>query len=96
MSRDKQIEEMAREIPKANCIHEPCDECKWCGCANDEAYCTDYLIAEHLYNAGYRKAEDVAREMLADLKSVGIDEWRYPIIAELKKKYTESEKDNDK
>lgn len=34
------------------------------------------------------KAE-VAKEIFAELKTVMIDEWRYPIIAELKKKYLE-------
>ena len=40
-------------------------------------------------DAGYRKASDVAREIFEELKSAGLDEWRYPIIAQLKKKYTE-------
>ena len=39
---------------------------------------------------GYRKASDVARDIIDILKSAGIDEWRYPVIAELKKKYTQS------
>ena len=43
--------------------------------------------AEVLYNAGYRKQSEVAREIFAELKKVMIDEYRYPIIAELKKKY---------
>ena len=38
---------------------------------------------------GWVKAEEIFEQ----LKSAGLDEWRYPIIAELKKKY-ESEKDN--
>ena len=37
------------------------------------------------------KASDVAEEIFAELKKVMMDEYRYPIIAELKKKYTEGE-----
>ena len=32
---------------------------------------------------------EVAREILELLKSAGIDKWRYPVIAEIEKKYTE-------
>lgn len=52
-------------------------------------------LAELLVDKGYCKASEVAEEIIGILKSVGIDEWRYPVIAEIKKKYTESEKDND-
>ena len=41
------------------------------------------LMAEH--------DRELAREIIEELKKVMIDEYRYPIIAELKKKYTESE-----
>lgn len=55
----EQIEEMAQfmaVISHLECGRKPCEECKWCGCERiEEADCTDYLIAEHLYNAGYRK-----------------------------------------
>lgn len=47
------------------------------------------LRAENLYDKGYRKASEVAREIIDTLKSAGIDEWRYPVIAELKKMYLE-------
>ena len=53
-----QIEEMAQflaVISHLECGKKPCEECKWLGRGNDKADCTDYLIAEHLYNAGYRK-----------------------------------------
>lgn len=85
--RDKQIEEMCKIVCQCNnngtCIISlrPCD-CE----------CSAATVLGKLYDAGYRKASDVAREIFADLKSVGIDEWRYPIIAELKKKYTEEGK----
>lgn len=38
----------------------------------------------------YKMAQEkVAREIFEKLESAGIYEWRYPVIAELKKKYTE-------
>ena len=42
-------------------------------------------------NMGYRKASEVAEEIFAELDKAGIFAYRYPIIAELKKKYTEGE-----
>lgn len=62
MSKERQIEEMAQfmaETSHIECGRKPCEECKWCGCEkSEEADCTDYLIAEHLYNAGYRKQSE--------------------------------------
>lgn len=49
--------------------------------------CGIETVAEDIYNAGYRRQDEVAREIFAELKTVMIDEYRYPIIAELKKKY---------
>ena len=53
MNKEKQIEEMASEIQKA------VD-----GCASFWSR----LIAEHLYNVGYRKASDVAEEIFAEIE----------------------------
>lgn len=64
-----------------------CENCKSVG------ICSAYAISKKLYNAGYRKASDVAEDIIRTLRAAGINEWRYPVIAELKKKY-ESEKDN--
>ncbi len=89
MSRDKQIEEMAKIICGSHnngaCVfnHEPCDlECS----ANGEA--------KKLYDSGYRKASEVAREIFEEVERVvnfalcvDITEWS--AFAELKKKYTE-------
>lgn len=83
MSRDKQIEEMAKDI------FEHCNA----GLFEDEAYEIARFVIE---GQGYRKASDVAREIIEILKSAGIDRNRYPIIAEIEKKYTESEKKNDR
>jgi hypothetical protein len=51
-----------------------------------------FAIANEIYNAGYRKASDVAREIIDTLNSAGIDRYRYPIIAQIEKKYTEGGK----
>ena len=59
MSRDKQIEEMGKELCDAtqktnqgcNSICYPRGICAHCK-----------VMAEHLYKAGYRKASDVARD----------------------------------
>ena len=63
MSRDKQIEEMAKEIcSEYDCVI-PCQSCGYYGYAN----CSDVKSAEKLYIAGYRKASDVAREISQDI-----------------------------
>ena len=59
MSRDKQIDEMAKIM---------CEECAKdtspCHYAKAGNMCDSVLkVAEFLYNAGYRKASDVAREI---------------------------------
>ena len=76
MSRDKQIIE----------IKECIDAVYGQDCAYYDV--DGFAIANEIYNAGYRKTSDIAREIIDTLKSAGIDEWRYPVIAELKKKYT--------
>lgn len=61
MSRDKQIEEMAKDLCDIDCKGMKCDVCDSYGC--------EYRIqAEALYNAGYRKASEdqIAKEMLED------------------------------
>ena len=60
MDKEKQIEEMARIT--ANAIEETvckkCEDCKWNGSGSKDASCTDYVCAEALYNAGYRKQSE--------------------------------------
>lgn len=83
MSRDKQIEEMANIIAfKAF---------EQAHLENGDDNLAD-IVAIELYDNGYRKAEDVAREIIDILKSAGIDEWRYPVIAEIKEKFTEGKR----
>jgi hypothetical protein len=72
--RDKQIEEMGEYIAEfaySKCsIATSCDGCKWHGNTNKKADCLDYLIAENLYNAGYRKKSEVAREIFEEIEDV--------------------------
>lgn len=68
MSRDKQIEEMV----KAVCIRMrdyPKLTCKKCKADNSStnAYCRVQFEMERLYNAGYRKSQDVAEEIFAEI-----------------------------
>ena len=86
MSRDKQIEEIALKMASESrtCVfHGECKDCIY--------YLTDSCklvrCAKKFVEKGYRKATEVAREIFEELKKVMIDEYRYPIIAELKKKY---------
>ena len=89
--KEKQIEEMAKIC---------CNTCEFgCGFNGECDLDTDYRTcgvtketAEHLYNAGYRKASEVAREIFEEIeretKNHGIC-YTQRKIAELKKKYTE-------
>lgn len=86
MSRDKQIEEMAKAI-----CHAPTCEIRKNG-GTCYKYCKAYIYAFRAVNAGYRKASDVAEDIIRILRAAGINEHRYPVIAELKKKYTEEGK----
>ena len=80
MSREKQIEEMAKVINGA----------VFSDFKKGHSVCIG-TISTRLYNAGYRKATDVAADIFAEIEGkLGIghdifDAWR--IIAELKKKY---------
>jgi hypothetical protein len=67
MSREKQIEEMAKDILKCGCVG-TCLECEYATLAEDDCACIDVKIAEGLYNAGYRKASDVAEEIFAEIE----------------------------
>ncbi len=94
-NREKQIEEMAKLI----CTYPQCvNYNKIGGCKIAECQTVD--IAENLFEQGYRKTADIAEEIFAEIEYLI---WQYDTrpaselresIAELKKKYTESE-DND-
>ena len=65
-NRDKQIEEMTKDLCDIDCKGMKCDNCDHYGC--------EYRMqAEALYNAGYRKADEVAREIIADFKDILLD-----------------------
>lgn len=58
---NNEIEGLAKLISKTLCIEcgqKPCEECKWYDENVERTDCTDCLIAEHLYNAGYRKQSE--------------------------------------
>lgn len=54
------------------------------------------MEAEFLVELGYAKASEVAEDIVRMLRAAGINEWRYPIVADIKKKYLESEKDDER
>ena len=90
--RDKQIEEMARDICECyNCDGTCYQDDKQC-----DLRCDEYTNAQYLYHKGYRKASDVAREIFEEIEEhaeeVGFSSYteRFEFadfIAELKKKY---------
>jgi GrpB-like predicted nucleotidyltransferase (UPF0157 family) len=87
--KNKQIEEIK------DCI----DSLYGCDCAY---YGIDGLaIASALYDKDYRKASEVAKQIFAEIEEIfGVHLWlnatpnEYEDYKELKKKYTESEKDD--
>ena len=59
--RSKKIEEMAKVVQRDMCGDRPCEECNYHGKMKIlPRYCGVYLIAEKLYNAGYRKIPENA------------------------------------
>lgn len=92
---DKQIEEMAKIL----CRDYSMGECMVDGFDCLEGHCSKRERIEALYNAGYRKAEDVAREIFEEIEKVVnyalcVDITDWTAYNELKKKYTESEDSN--
>ena len=94
MSKDKQIDEMAKLI----CTYPQCIHYNIIGeCTNTECQTVD--IAENLFAKGYRKASDVAREIFEGLDgNLYVDGEYLKIISaekfnKLKKKYTEENND---
>jgi len=63
MDKNKQIEEMKRDIKTA--LSRPCSagRCLTCEFINEDN-CEPPIIADHLYHAGYRKASEVALEVI--------------------------------
>jgi ADP-ribosylglycohydrolase len=99
MDKEKQIEEMAlTEVDiLANDLNQHCADLA-------ENYCGDTTcltcLAHALTAKGYRKASEVAREIFEEIERTCVDTFgnfyigaTHGAFAELKKKYTESEKD---
>ena len=96
MSEDNKIEEMA-DILVNGCKMGGCEECKY---SEDQfPQCTLKYTADQIYNAGFRKTSDVAREIFDEIEEItmhGITSFGLQTMtmgevafAELKKKYTE-------
>ena len=97
LNKDKQIEEMANDLAKI--CPDLVENC--CGQIN----CVTHLTLS-LSKMGYRKASEVAREIFEEIEKcseVALMNGHietpilcigFGVLAELKKKYTESEKDN--
>lgn len=60
MSREKQIDEIAKDVWKASCAGQgiECTKCENANNSTDEYSCVDFVISQNLYNAGYRKQSE--------------------------------------
>lgn len=88
MNRDKQIEEMAKDVCP---LIEEYGNCEKCDAELDieDDPCIYKCMAKLFASKGYRKADEVAEDIVRMLRAAGVNEHRYPIVAEIKKKYTE-------
>jgi hypothetical protein len=105
MNKEKQIEEMARVMneccnrydAQGNHLGNKCFECE-CWCDTNHICCSyNTKEATALYDAGYRKASDVAREIFAEIEEIAMHSitsfglqtmvMGEVAFAELKKKY---------
>ena len=91
MSREKQIEEMAKALCNGVCSLSEC---------MPDKHCTSWKYAERAVDKGYRKSTVLAEEIFAEIEaSAKVKYWRggglvvFEVngedFAELKKKYTE-------
>ena len=60
--KNREIEEMAKILCG---MKNGCDGCMW-----DKVHCNERNYAEEIYNAGYRKATDVAAEIFEEIEEV--------------------------
>ena len=94
MSKEKQIEEMACAMCGNNkiCVGEGVERCI--------IYPEKWRNANKLYNAGYRKSQEVAREIFEEINDLrdryAMGDIEYPDfqfeLGKIEKKYTEEEK----
>ena len=102
MNKEKQIEEMSQDICS---LFSTCEECQNVS-PIIKTNCKAKKYAKRAIEAGYRRASDVAREIFEEIDTLLQLGRRYNMmqgdyytfelrqsIAELKKKYTESEKE---
>lgn len=96
MNRDKQIEEMAKDLCNNIGVAIVIVSIREDGTVN-LANSGKYL--KNLVDKGYRKASEVAREIFAEIEAIKCVGLLPPTwikqFAELKKKYTEREKENE-
>jgi hypothetical protein len=89
MERDKLIEEMAKAVCH---LDRTCDECM------TSFECKAMMYAKRFYDAGYRKASEVARNIFGNLRILGHIDFdgnfciRKDSFEELEKEYTEEGK----
>jgi hypothetical protein len=104
MEKEKQIEEMAKHCYNYHegFCYADYENPTACYIYSNSEYryprrkeCDLSQTFENLIDAGYRKASDVAEDIIRILRAAGINEHRYPVIAKIKKKYT-GEKDDGK
>ncbi len=92
MNKQKQIEEMAKAVQRNMCGDRPCEECNYHGFKTKilPRYCEVYLIAEKLYNAGYRKIPENAVVLETTVyESLEIKNYRDVISEQVRKEITE-------
>ena len=104
MNKEKQIEEMAKDLQETH-DYEGCEAWHCGGCEYEKYgknyFCSSIKQAEKMTTKGYRKASEVVDEFIkAMIDEFGVNQWdRMNIdvrdLAELKKKYTKSEKNNE-
>jgi hypothetical protein len=95
MSRDKQIEEIVKDFCP---LYQEYGSCKQCNkdLDIDDEPCYYGCVANLIIDYGYRKSSDVAEEIFAEIEKWLANDGDIRLItaeklAELKKKYTESE-----
>ena len=70
MNKEKEIEEIADMLVAV------CDDCNECPYGKKYGYgaCTEHQMAERIYEAGYRKADEVRKETAKEIYNSLIDE----------------------
>lgn len=90
MNKDNMLEEMAKDVCTLIKDYGTCERCD-AELAIEGDTCIYKCMAKLFAEKGYRKSTEFVEEVFEELKKAGITEHRYPVIAELKKKYTEGE-----